>query len=245
MKIIAKYIHGSENSTDVDVHYVVDVLPDLNECKKFCSADKAENRNLISINNGIVTDCYKGTIDEINNALLITYNMHHQCYPLLITHKVDRVKPLKFIRAIRIILSHLSRSQYRTQVKLALQGNFKERLDLLMNIDLSTINFSTLNKNMSSNDILKVIAFQIGQTLALNNNIELYTKNSISEYYPELSTFLNRENINAQKINLLTFYLRILINVLKHKEFIEDNNGNITFVKDNITVNLKYECLIK
>ena len=29
MKIIAKYIHGSEDSTDLDVIYVVDELPSL------------------------------------------------------------------------------------------------------------------------------------------------------------------------------------------------------------------------
>lgn len=32
--------------------------------------------------------CYKGTPDELNNALLETYSLHKQEYPLLITRKV-------------------------------------------------------------------------------------------------------------------------------------------------------------
>ena len=74
MEIIARYIHGSENSTDLDVIYVVDELPSLQECKTFCS-DKDENRNLITVENGIVTSVYKGTPDEVNNSLLRTYNL--------------------------------------------------------------------------------------------------------------------------------------------------------------------------
>ena len=41
------YIHGSEDSTDVDIFYVFDELPSKQECKRFCSADPAENRNII------------------------------------------------------------------------------------------------------------------------------------------------------------------------------------------------------
>lgn len=74
--IIAKYIHGSEDSTDIDVHYVFDEMPSYQECKKFCDSDKSENRNIITIKNGIVTGCYKGTVDEINNALIETYPLH-------------------------------------------------------------------------------------------------------------------------------------------------------------------------
>lgn len=71
MKIYGNYIYGSSDSTDIDIAYIVDKLPSLNECKIFCSSDKNENRNLITIDDGIISNCYKGTKDELNNAIKI------------------------------------------------------------------------------------------------------------------------------------------------------------------------------
>ena len=193
MKEYVKYIHGSEDSTDVDVFYVFNELPSKQECKKFCSANPSENRNIIVINDGIVTACYKGTPDEVNNSLIDTYDLHEQKYPLMIAKRVDRDLTIKVIRAIRIILSHLSRSQYREPVKKALISNFICRLDVLRHIDLSTIDYSALNKNMSREDILKTIAFQIGQTADLFFNIEVYTKSEIALDLPALEEFLYRD----------------------------------------------------
>ena len=187
-----KYIHGSEDSIDTDVVYVVDKLPSLQECKKFCS-DKEENRNICVINNGIVTECYKGTPDEVNNAVFLTYHLHEQEYPLLITKLVQRDVTAKCMRAVRIILSHLSRSQYRTQVKAALVGDWFTRIKTLKDIDLTTIDFSTLNKNMTTEDVLKTIAFQLGQTILLIDGIECYTKGSVGENLPSLIPFLYRD----------------------------------------------------
>lgn len=124
MEIIAKYIHGSEDSLDTDVYYVVKELPSFSECRAFCSANKEENRNLIVIKNGVVTNCFIGTNDEINNALIDTYQLHEQEYPLLITKRVSRDIPLKAIRVSRGILSLLSRTQYRSEIKEALKSNF-------------------------------------------------------------------------------------------------------------------------
>ena len=41
---------------------------------------------------------------------------------------------------------------------------------------------------------MKTYAFQIGQTLALMNGKEYYTKKDIGIEYPELKPFLQREN---------------------------------------------------
>lgn len=204
MEIIAKYIHGSEDSTDVDIHYVVDKLPDLAECKQFCSKDSNENRNLIVIQNGIVTDVYKGTPDEVNNALLRTYPLHQQSSPLLVQHRVLRVRPLKYMRAVRIILSHLSRSQYRKEVKEALvSGSWHQRVSVLNSLDLSKIDFETLNKHMSGADIKKVVAYQIGQALALSpksNPTEVYTKKEIGVVFPCLKPYLQREETSIDDL---------------------------------------------
>lgn len=197
MEILAKYRHGSEDSTDVDVHYVVDALPDPAECKRFCSEDPAENRNLIMIRDGVVTNVYKGTPDEVNNALLRTYPLHDQTSPLLVERPVPRVRPLKYVRAVRIILSHFSRSQYRKEVKEALVGgSWHQRVSVLNTLDLTQIDFDTLNKHMTGADVRKVVAYQIGQTLALtprNNPAELYTKREIALEFPCLAPYLQRE----------------------------------------------------
>lgn len=212
MNIIAKYIHGSENSLDTDVMYVVDELPSLQECKVFCS-DKDENRNLIVIEDGIVTKCYKGTPDECNNSLFATYKLHQQSDELLVTRTVDRDKRLKTIRALRGILSHLSRTSYRPQIKEALRSeDWDFRVDVLKEIDLSTIDFDNIQNNMSGADIKKLIAFQIAQTLALWDGIELYTKNDVCEKYPQLSKFINRED---EDINELQSYVNLFWRICK------------------------------
>lgn len=162
-----KYIHGSEDSLDLDVYYVFDELPSFDECRKFCSADPDENRNIIVIKNGIVVDCFIGTCDEINNGLIDTYNLHNQKYPLIITNRLQRDKEMKYIRATRGILSILSKTHYRPIIKNALNSNWSERLEALKELDLTTIDFNNLGKRMNGSDMLKVIAFQLGQSLGL------------------------------------------------------------------------------
>lgn len=196
MKLLAKYIHGSEDSTDTDVVYVVDEIPSLQEAKAFCSADKSENRNLITVDErkGVVMACYKGSIDEINNSLIDTYDLHEQTDPLLVKFRRCRDIPIKCMRSLRIILSHLSRSQFRTQIKEALHGCWNERLETLELLadNLDKIDFDTLNKKMSGDDIKKVIAFQIGQCSALLDDVEIYTKGGLAAYYPTLKPYLYR-----------------------------------------------------
>ena len=243
MKIIAKYIHGSEDSHDIDVCYVVEEQPSFQEAKAFCDADLTENRNIITIKDGIVIGCYKGTVDEINNSLLDTYGLHPQEFPLLVTHRVERNKPLKYIRAIRIMLSHLSRSQYRPEIKSALRGTWKQRLDTLDNIDLSTIDFSALNKNLKDVDVLKVFAFQIGQCMLLSRDIEVYTKKTIADNLSALRPFLYRQP--AKDITILDHALHFLINHIREdymtRDLVVDGNNYVWFIDENKKFDLKTE----
>ena len=192
MLVIAKYRHGSADSTDKDFVYVVDEMPSLQEAKEFCSADKDEDRNIITVDKGIVTNCYKGSVDEINNSLLETYHYHEQTHELVIRYMMCRDVMRKIIRTVRIVISHLSRSQYRVEIKSALRGDWNKRMDVLGKIVLDEIDFDTLNKNMSAADIKKVIAFQVGQTLALLDGVEVYTKSGIANFYPKLKPYLQR-----------------------------------------------------
>lgn len=251
MNIIGNYIYGSEDSTDVDIAYIVDKLPSLQECKKFCSEDKKENRNLITINDGIITDCYKGTIDELNNAILDTYKLHIQNTELFINRNVKRDIPLKLIRSIRAMLSHLSRSQYRKEIKFALRSNWSMRLNTILNIKLDTIDFNTLNNNMSREDILKLFAFQIGQCSALiYGKHELYTKNEIISYNDILTSYLRR-NINTNISELNEIKNKLIYDIINYFEICDINIDIVKFVRDNYNnekinnyYDLKHECQI-
>ena len=49
-----RYIHGSADSTDLDVVYVFEEIPSFEECQLFCRSDPKENRNIIVVRDGIV-----------------------------------------------------------------------------------------------------------------------------------------------------------------------------------------------
>ena len=222
---IAYYIHGSEDSTDVDIYYVVKEQPSFQEAKAFCDSNLSENRNVITIKNGIVTDCYKGVPDEINNGLIDTYDLHEQKFPLLVTRPVERDRHIKFIRAVRGILSHLSRSQYRQPVKLALRSNWSKRLEVLEGINLYKVDFDTLNKNLSGEDVKKVMAFQLGQSFALMaGGLELYTKREIAETYEVLKPYLYREK--GADVTSLYSCVRLLARWLRLNYPYEDVDDN-------------------
>lgn len=202
MKIIAKYIHGSHDSNDIDIFYVVDKIDSFQEAKIFCDSSHNENRNIIVIENGIVVDCYKGTCDEIQNSLLTTYHLHKQEYSLLIKDKVDRDVELKAIRVVRCILSHCSRTHYRPFIKNALSSNdFNFRLLTLKTIDFNTIDNYIKNTNV---EVFKVFAFQLAQILGLHRDIEIYTKSDAVKLFPSLEKYLYREEY-ANPADLISY----------------------------------------
>ena len=142
-----------------------------------------EPRNIITIENGIVTNCFKGTIDEVNNGLFHTYHLHQQEHPLLITRLVKRDVLIKSVRVERCLLSHCSRTQYRDIIKKALNSHsWDEKINVLNSINFTQI--SDFGKNGIKKDVLKIFAFQLGQILGLFNRSELYTKNDIAHQFP-------------------------------------------------------------
>ncbi|MCP4137949.1 MAG: hypothetical protein GY754_43705 [bacterium] len=192
MKKKSKFWFGSEDSIDEDVVYRFDEMPVAVECKEFCDG-KEENRNIIVIKEGIVQETYKGLPDEMNNALFYTYQHHKQEDELPVTRAVNRIVPLKVVRAIRSLLSMLSSGPQRAEIKAALKsGNFMQRKEMLAGLDLSPI--------AGDREALKVAAFQFGQTQALVEGVELYTKSGISERYPELAGYLARNDNDTGKL---------------------------------------------
>lgn len=218
-------IFGSSSSKDIDIMVFVDKIPYtqfLSEelCKKYndyfqqiFNTTKEINTNLGILKNGILIYTYKGCYDECNNSLLRTYHLHSQPCPLMIERYIERDIDLKILRTGRVLLSFLSRTGFRNDVKLALKSDFNEKIRVLNIIDLSTITIDKFTKKIGFEDYLKVIAFQLGQTLALMDNIELYTKEEISETYPDLKTFLDR-NIYSD-LNILEKYKNLFLDKIK------------------------------
>lgn len=219
------YIHGSEDSLDIDVYYVFDKMPSFKECQDFCS-DKEENRNIIVIEDGVVVDCYKGTIDEINNGLYYTYDLHQQTFPMPIQRLVERDVLIKSVRVVRCILSHLSRTQYRETVKMAISSpDWQIKIFTLGIIDIAQVN--DFGKNGLKSDVLKVFAFQLGQVLGLHEGIELYTKSAVAKQYPGLEDFLYRR---PGDINVLQQYIYRFLDIISSYNI--QVTDNITYFED-------------
>lgn len=198
-----KIIHGSENSLDIDVYVLVDKPYQNQAAKELCGQFEGLNANLIQIENGKVIWCYKGTVDECNNSILETYSLHKQEIDNPITQRAGRNYGLKMLRTIRGLLSYCSRTEWREDVKKALQsGDLDKKIEVLKKIDLRQIEDFDKNTKIEA---YKFFAFQMGQTLALlENNIELFTKNKVAQHYPELTDYLNRKESSAN--NLYDFW---------------------------------------
>ncbi len=177
------------------------------------SFTKVVNGNLAVLENGTLKDVFKGTTDELNNALFYTYSLHLQHFDNVITALLPRDTDLKFLRSTRTILSYFTRTSARKQVKAALQGDIDLKYTTLAELD-----FLQLLENESTEaDAKKSIAFQLGQTIALDNGIELFTKATIAETFPDLQPYLYRHP--ATDLTALAHYLQIFLEKLdKHRQ---------------------------
>ena len=204
-------IFGSESSIDYDVMVFVERILSTDQCKQdaalqedfltsFLGTSRKINVNFAVVEDGVITDVYKGTPDECNNSVFATYNMHNQLFPPLVKRRVNRDVELKIARALRICLSFLSRSAYRAEVKAALRDTTTNKIATLLKIDLTKIGDLGKN-NQDLTEFAKQIAFQVGQTLALMKGFELYTKEAISSCYPILAPYLQREQHSS--LNML------------------------------------------
>ena len=200
-------IHGSENSLDIDAYLLVEKELSNQDAKKICEQYSQINANLLLIENGQVKWCYKGTRDECNNSILATYHLHKQVHPCPIEQEMPRAYGLKLARTLRGLLSYVSRTEHRTDVKKALTSSSLDfKLEVLNKINLTQI--EDFEKS-SKVETYKFFAFQIGQTLALlKDNRQLFTKNTVAQEYPDLKDYLDRKESDAVKLQ--KFYTEFL-----------------------------------
>lgn len=210
---------GSADSLDIDCMVFVSQLPETTmECAKLCMKNDAElsrlfpdkkvNSNLGVVAHGFLVEVFKGAIDETNNSMFRTFSLHKQLFENQITKLVERNVELKLHRASRIILSYLSRTNKREQIKWALNGNIHDKIEVLQKLSLTELDFSSIKIKNSQEDIYKIIAFQIGQSLALLEGKEIYTKQELTEEFPKLSPYMNR--ITGTQLSELDAYFTSL-----------------------------------
>lgn len=213
-------IFGSEDSVDYDVMIQVPEIPSISDSKSLClsqddhlknilGSEKKINSNLAVIENGIIVKVFKGVPMECNNSIFRTYKYHRQYFPLFIERTFwDPSYPaLKSARALRILLSFLSRTEHRTIVKEALRGNAMDKITTLRRINISDIKDFGKN-NQDKLEINKTIAFQLGQTIAILDGTEIYTKTDIGDLFPKLLIPLKRKDTTD---NVLDVYKDILL----------------------------------
>ncbi|KAG2393141.1 hypothetical protein C9374_009718 [Naegleria lovaniensis] len=230
----------NSNDRDV-LYYILDPkpFPSFQQCSEFCRTVKIninhdddeanssslvpndnnhgrevveENRNICLIKDGYIVQIYKGNEDEANNALLRTYPLHlkEQEYENPVKYSMERVCILKIIRTCRALLTWFTKNKHRGTIKKALRSHdFNEYLGVLKNVvDISNQEFYKL---ISNKDAIKSLAFQLGQTIALIRGIEVYTKNEISELFPELSDMLTRREFTTETFDILNKYKNELV----------------------------------
>jgi hypothetical protein len=221
-------IFGSATSLDCDVMVFVDEIPIKEHiatclCKEYDKflqlqypeyfQGKEMNSNLAILEDGIISEVFKGTEDECNNSLFYTYMNFKQPFQKQILSLIDRDSELKLLRGLRIILSFLSRTKFRTDVKKALKGDAYEKIKVLKSIDLTLLKLEDLGKRrVTWEDYLKTLAFQLAQVLALleeKGKVELYTKEDIIVQYPRLKPHIER-SITAD-VETIEFYKNELI----------------------------------
>ncbi|MCL9804464.1 hypothetical protein NAT51_02955 [Flavobacterium amniphilum] len=215
---------GSADSVDYDVVFLIDAMPETilekltlsNSLKEQLAEeyqDKVINANLAVCSNGCIVSVYKGTADELNNSVLATYDLHHQDFGNEITKTLKRDVHLKLIRSLRMLLSFVSKTEFRTVVKAALKGDVHLKVKTLAEINLLQLN--DFGKGTDATGLKKMMAFQLGQTLALASGTELYTKKEIMAFFPELKPFLLREP--ETNMEVIQTYVNQLVAVLKEE----------------------------
>eukprot|EP01080_Neovahlkampfia_damariscottae_P010190 gene10190-2609_t len=241
---IPYFQHGSENSLDKDIVYLFQEIPSHQECLNFCK-EKKEDVNIIVIQNNYVVFSYKGIIDETNNALFNTIQLHQQKYTFPKLNLMQRIVPLKVSSTILSLFIILRKKECRDEIIKSLKSfDLKNRILTLQKIDFSNISLTI--------EDVKFIAFRLGQTLALIYGKEIYTKFELEKEYPDLTDHLRRSK--SSNILVLNKYKTIFLNEIDGVNILKSGNICTFWSKRNdnyfhtqskgLSIDIQKDCLI-
>ena len=96
---------------------------------------------------------------------------------------------MQVCRAIRSVLTRVTRSDFRKEVKDSLRTqNLESHLRTLQKIDFT---HPSVKKLFTVEDC-KATAFQFAQTILLMEGIEVYSKGEVAQHFPNLQPFMYR-----------------------------------------------------
>ena len=230
--------YGSADSIDKDVAIILHELPELQEDRKrlvttIKTVYNLPNYNimLISVKNGVVSDCMvPAPLCGLNNSLFTTYGSFEQIHPNAIIQKIDRNIPLACFRAMYFVMSCLCRTHYRTLIRplMHFRVPFEKKLDALLQVDFNSIN-SFNQKNMTDIDIWKKLAFYLVQYVALTRGKEIYNKTDACNYTEKSIPFIRRMPLVETDKEWLTIMLQYIIHELNMNGYIHsDTNLHIS-----------------
>lgn len=176
-------------------------------------SDKPLNVNFASVDkDGYIHWAFKGSPDECNNSIYLTYDKHIQTNDLVISGLVERNIGYKIIRGTRDILAAVSRSEFREKVKTGIRSDIdlKTRFDIMKEIFphwksltyyKDSIPEKPKRKLLNIRKSFKGVAFQAGQILGLIEGIEYYDKVDVAKTYPPLTPFLLMKTISEDAVS--------------------------------------------
>jgi hypothetical protein len=191
---IVSFAHGSSNSLDQDRMYIFPlehINTVIGDRARALLDDGIIDVNLVDFDeDGYVCENHKGQTDEIHNALLTTYPLHVQRFPLptSMAPKIQRTAVLKYLTGMRRMFIRLTEVELtRPMMKESLRNHHPsigpltfDRVDFTVIIPITNV------------DHAKTFAFQMGQIMGLIDGFDLFTKNDIVHAYPELEPFIMR-----------------------------------------------------
>ena len=223
LDITGIYRYGSNDSDDIDVFISLNRIPDFNDdddsammdeihetidytlkySGTFTNSGKSIDYSFIHISDaGVVDWCEYDDLAECNNALFYTFAHHPYNNNVLygrnpIKKKLEQNVSFKIVKVVRTLLTFLSRTEYRKDVKHLLKhGTFKERLEFVLQVvsknGLSNIN--SFEKKLDDVEIVKDIAFMFIQLYGLVHEVDVFCKRDACLRFPDLMPYIYKDS---------------------------------------------------
>jgi len=266
LDITGIYRYGSNDSDDIDVFIGLSRVPDMDDeddrimmdeihetidytlrySGQFSNSDKTVDFSFIHISkDGVVDWCEYDDLEECNNALYYTFDHHAYNNNVLygknpIKLKLEQNVSFKIVKVVRTLLTFLSRTSYREEVKYLLKkGSFKERLEFILKVvsqnGISSV--ETFNKKLPDVEIVKDIAFMFIQLYGLVHDIDVFCKRDAALRFPDLARYIYKDH-NAPLEPLEDFIIETFESLSMNIEVYDKVDG-VKYSKD------KFGCLNK